>query len=185
MEYIRINSLFDGIVEACREKASTLDSLKSGDGAIRMCYLPQNEFGVSQMPMRTRCGDRYEVVSRLTENGNYVINRDGRNGEPVDTYAFSALKAATCLMAYERNSETRRSGNQLGEGYDEEHGFGPYKGAILYQLSLNGKVFALLVVVVSGGKQEEDEKAALAANDAIDQWCSKISAEYSAPITVD
>lgn len=88
-------------------------------------------------------------------------------------------------MAYERNSETRRSGNQLGEGYDEEHGFGPYKGAILYQLSLNGKVFALLVVIVSGGKQEEDEKAALAASDAIDEWCSKISAEYSAPITVD
>lgn len=185
MKDLRISSLFDDIVEGCRDTAATLDSLKSGDGAIRLCYLPQNEFGADQMPWNTCYGDRYEVVARLTEGGNFVINRDGRDGEPVDTYAFSALKVAACLMAYERNSETRHSGDKLGEGYDEEHGFGPYKGAILYQLSYNYKVFALLVVVVSGGKQEEDEMAALAATDAIEKWCKKINAEHSAPVTVD
>ena len=122
MKDLRISSLFDDIVEGCRDTAATLDSLKSGDGAIRLCYLPQNEFGADQIPWNTCYGDRYEVVARLTEGGNFVINRDGRDGEPVDTYAFSALKVAACLMAYERNSETRHSGDKLGEGYDEEHG---------------------------------------------------------------
>ena len=71
MKDLRISSLFDDIIEGCRDTAATLDSLKSGDGAIRLCYLPQNEFGADQMPWNTCYGDRYEVVARLTEGRQF------------------------------------------------------------------------------------------------------------------
>ena len=38
--------LFDDIIEACRQKAATLEGFESGDGCIRISYLPQNTMAV-------------------------------------------------------------------------------------------------------------------------------------------
>lgn len=182
MSEIRIPDLYDDIIEACRDAAATLKGFEDGDGAIRLCYIPQGAAGVDLLDGNTCYADRYEVVARIRSSGNYVLNRDGR-GEPVDTYAFSALKVAACLRAYELELSAR-SGEKLGEFYDEAHGFAPYKGAALYQMSQDNKVFGLLIVSVSGATQEEDEEVALAAESAMRKWCERTNAHSSTAISI-
>lgn len=179
---IRINGLFDSIIMNCRKRASELDGFKEGDGAIRLCYLPQNSFGTDIIGIRSAFADRFELVARI-DVGNYVLNRDGR-GEPVDTYAFSALKVASCLLAYEKGLPAR-SGEDIGDVYDEQHGFAPYHGAVLYELEYEHKIFALLIVSVSGASQSEDEEVARAAEKTLKAWSDTIGASYSVPVSLD
>ena len=179
---IRINGLFDSIIMNCRKRASQLQGFKDGDGAIRLCYLPQNSLGVNALGGGSAFADRYELVARI-DVGNYVLNRGGR-GEPVDTYAFSALKVAACLLAYEQGLPAR-SGEDIGDIYDEKHGFAPYHGAVLYELEQNHQIFALLIVSVSGASQAEDEEVARAAEKTLKAWSDAFGASYSVPVSLD
>ena len=153
------------------EIAAKLEGFASGDGCIRITYLPQCGLA-SEMPgLMTRFTDRYEATARITPQGNYVINRDRREGSPVDTYSFSALKVAACLKAIELGL-SERSGHDLGDlACDEEHGFASYRGAICYNLLFSHQAFALLIVCASGASAIEDEEVAEAAGSAIMDWC--------------
>ncbi|MDO4220223.1 MAG: hypothetical protein Q4D22_03285 [Candidatus Saccharibacteria bacterium] len=176
MQYIRIMDLFDRVIKACSDCAKNLEGFMDGDGAVRLCYLPQSSYGRNLLGDFSTYADRYELVSRICD-GNFVLNRHDRDAEPVDTYAFSALKVASCLVALERGLPAR-SGENIGNSYNEMHGFAPYKGAILYMLSKNHHAFAMLAVAVSGATQDEDEMAALASEETIRGWCKKNHASY-------
>ena len=171
MDRFSFHRLVDNIVEACRQKAAKLEGFASGDGCIRITYLPQCSLA-SEMPgLMTRFTDRYEATARITPQGNYVINRDRREGSPVDTYSFSALKVAACLKAIELGL-SERSGHDLGDlACDEEHGFASYRGAICYNLLFSHQAFALLIICASGATAIEDEEVAEAAGSAILDWC--------------
>lgn len=165
--------LFDDIIEACRQKAATLEGFESGDGCIRISYLPQNTMAVDILEANTCFADRYELCARISPEGNYVINRGRQRGAPVDTYAFSALKVAACLKAIEMGIG-ERSGYDLNDlACDEEHGFASYRGAICYTLCYEHRAFALLVVCASGASAIEDEAVAEAATEAIKKWCAQ------------
>ncbi len=173
MDRFSFYRLIDDIVLACREKAATLEGFESGDGCIRVCYLPECRVA-SEMPgIDTQFTDRCEMTARITPQGNYVINRDRREGSPVDTYAFSALKVAACLKSIELGLGGR-SGRDLGDlACDEEHGFASYRGAVCYNLLLSHRAFAMIIACVSGASAIEDEEVADAAATAIQDWCVK------------
>ena len=184
MDRVSFGRLFDEIIMSCQQKAKELEGFESGDGCIRISYLPQNAWAVNILESEVQSADRFELTSRITEGGNYVLNRDGKNGERIDCYAFSALKVAACLRSIELGLG-ERSGYDLGNtAADEEHGFASYRGAICYSLYYEHRIFALLIVSVSGASATEDEKVAEAGEAAIDDWCKKHGFSYEAPAPI-
>ncbi len=170
MDTIQIRELFDGIIEKCRERANDVAEFDDGDGAIRICCLPQGILGDRLIRRKSQYADRLEFVARIRDGGNYVLHRAG-DGALVDTYALSAMKVATCLRAYEEN-ETHRSGTLSDPECNEMHGFSQKNGALLYELTIDGRIFALIVVCVSGADEKADEYVAEASTWAIEKWCT-------------
>ncbi len=158
---ILLSDLFDKIIEVCRKYAKEMPRFEDGDGAIRISYLPQSEFGFKLSKPACKKARRCEVVTSISENGNIV--RDRHTAEPVDSSGLSALKVASCLRDQEGKKEDKFR--------DEKHGFSPYGGAASYQLLFDHKIFAVIIVSVSGSIPAEEEAVAKAASGAIEEWC--------------
>lgn len=172
MDRANFNRLFGDIIKSCRAKASELEGFESGDGCIRVSYLPQNAWAASILETEDCGADRFEMTARITEEGNYVLNRGICTQAPVDSYAFSGMKVAACLKASELGL-SERSGHDLNSlSHDEEHGFAACRGAVGYSLYYNHRIFALLIVAIVGASAAEDEKVADAAADVIQKWCA-------------
>ena len=181
MDRVSFGRLFDGIIMSCQQKAKKLEGFESGDGCIRISYLPQNTWAANILESEVHSADRFELTARIMEGGNYILNRHDKHSAPIDSYAFSALKVAACLRSIELGLG-ERSGYDLGDlAADEEHGFATYRGAICYSLYYEHRIFALLIVSVSGASAAEDEKVAEAGETAIDNWCRMHGFSYEAP----
>ena len=151
MDGISLKKLSDGIIIACREKARDLPRLSDGDGAIRITFLPQSALGYQLQSANSELASRYEVVAKLSDGGNFVMNR---TTEPVDSYGTSAMKVASYLHDQE-----------IGKG-KPDHG-----GVLSFQLLFDHAIFGLLLVSVDGGVPEENEFVVEAARDAVYEWC--------------
>ena len=168
----RFARLLDGIVAACQKRARSYKSFEEGDGAIRICFLPQGEWGADLPDWLTELSDRYETVARISLGGNYVLNRSGFNGLcAIDSYAISALKVASCLRATELGIGYRSGYNLDNSSLDPAHGYLQQRGALCYQISLYGHIAGWLIVSIAGNDEYDDEYVAEAATDVIDNWC--------------
>ncbi len=82
-------TLIDQIIVHRRSRAEKCKSFEEGDGAIRICFLPQGELGSVLPDWMTYFVDRYETVARISPNGNYNLHRNGLDGlQAVDCYAI-------------------------------------------------------------------------------------------------
>ena len=168
----RFVRLLDGIVEACQKRARSYKSFEEGDGAIRICFIPQGDWGADLPDWPTDLSDRYETVARIRPGGNYVLNRSGLDGRCAsDSYAISALKVASCLRATEIGIGYRSGYDLDNTSLDPQHGFLQQRGALCYQLSLYGHIAGWIIVSVSGNDEFDDEYVAEAATEVIDNWC--------------
>ena len=140
---IQLSVLFDSIIESCREYAANMPRFSDGDGAIRINYLPQSEFGRAQCQSLTKHGSRVEIVAPISEGG---------------------MQVATCL----RNQEI---GDKKEQFQDEKHGYASSSGVLSCQLLYDHAIFALLLISISGATPEEDELVAKHAIDSIIAWC--------------
>lgn len=91
MDGISLKTLSDGIITACREKAEDMPRFSDGDGAIRITFLPQSALGYQLQQANSELATRYEVATKFSDGGNFVVNRTTK---PVDTYSRTAMKIA-------------------------------------------------------------------------------------------
>ena len=166
---MRYAELIDGIIISCRLRASELKSYEEGDGAIRVCIIPQRNQIDSWLNQLPASGDRYETIARIVSGGNYVLNR-GRSAPPLDTYAFSAMKIATLLRVLEIEQKYISKSTQ-DRSVCESNGFAPYPGAVCYEIYANHALVCLIIVSVAGADVADDSIVAKAATDAITRWC--------------
>ena len=157
MDGISLKTLSDGIITACREKAEDMPRFSDGDGAIRITFLPQSALGYQLQQANSELATRYEVATKFSDGGNFVVNRTTK---PVDTYSRTAMKIASHL----RKQEGKEDGCA-------ENGFGSTDGVLSFQLLFDHKIFGLLLVCVDGGVQAENEFVVEAAKDAVCNWC--------------
>ena len=167
----RLASLIDGIIDACRSATKNCASYKDGEGAIRVCVIPQGAWRTEQPEFIASKVDRFEAVARIDPQGNYVLNRGTNDVHRVDTYAFSAMKVATMLHAMELE-QRYYSGPTRDISVCEGNGFAPYLGAICYELYTYDEISSLVVVSVAGKRERDDEFVAKAAINAIYKWCN-------------
>ena len=167
----RLNSLIHDIIASCQRIAEYYPSFKDGDGAIRICVIPQGSWRSEQPEYIADNVDRMEFTARINpRGGNYVLNR-GRSDAPlVDTYAFSAMKIADLLHEME-TSEYFSSRSTKDVKICEDNGFAPYRGAVCFKIYSFDELSTLLIVSVSGGTQDDDESVAKSAISAIANWC--------------
>ena len=102
-----------------------------------------------------------EFAYKIHPGGSYVINwvdeSDGHT-EPVNCYAFSALKIAAL-----ENADSETGKNDMTEHpdfYVEANGWGQYAGALMTKVYYNGVLVMKVYVCVSGAKSKEDEQCA-------------------------
>jgi hypothetical protein len=157
-EYLKV--LFDDIIERCRDEAEQLPRLKDGDGAIRITFLPQSELGRKLQQSVSRQASRCEVVAKIAESGNFVLNRPN---EPTDSYSTTAMKVASHLRDQEIGGEDKYR--------DEKHGFAPSRGVLSFKLLYDHAMFALLLVSVDGGIPEENDIVVNTSREVINKWC--------------
>jgi hypothetical protein len=158
MKDVRLGDLFDGVIKACRERAKEFTRFDHTDGAIRISYLPQSQLGLEWIKPVCKNASRYEMVARISDDGNFVLNRAT---DPVDTYSISAMRVASCLRSQELEEDVAP---------DEKRGFASAIGTTAYQLLYDHRIFALMIVSVSGAIPEEDELVAKAASEAVEEW---------------
>lgn len=153
--------LFDAIIAKCKDTAVELPRLKEGDGAIRVTFIPQNDFGRSLIRSMSKFADRYEVVSKISESGNFVLNRPT---EPCDSYSKTAMQIADYLRE-------REIGDNKDKFRDSEHGYAPSHGVLSFGLLHDYQIFGLLLISVDGGIPEENDIVVKTSEEVLSDWC--------------
>ena len=158
---VSLKTLFDAIIVACREAADGLPHFEDNDGAIRITFLPQNEFGRELQCAMSNQASRCEVVAKISEDGNFVQNRPT---EPTDTYSTTAMKVASHLRDQEIGSKNDKC-------RDEKHGFTSSRGVLSFKLLYDHAMFGLLLVSIDVGLPVWNEIVVSASKEAVRSWC--------------
>lgn len=200
---LNFKELIFKIVTNVRDEAKKVPKFRdSGNGAIRICAWTNSPemdkalggFGVFGNRVNldndddydgnlVDCPD-YEWTFAITPGGSPVIKGvwDGVE-QTVDCYAFSALKIAHCSRAQEEGAGLR-SGLVLkdAEYLTPDNGYGPYSGAIVFEIKDGEKNdFLYLYVCVSGADSADDEKCAAVAIPVVSDFCVQAGLEVSYP----
>ncbi|MBO7560910.1 hypothetical protein J6T21_02660 [Candidatus Saccharibacteria bacterium] len=167
------------IRDAIREKAKEVEKFKKGNGAIRILFYPlcteadQPLGGMSSYSDNTNDIVDYEYTFAIAPGGSRKITGvwDGLE-QMVDCYAFSALKIAHCSRVQDLGLGLR-SGIDIGiPDAKEDNGYGPYPGAICFEVKKNDRPYLYLFVCVSGADSEDDLKCALVATNVVSEYFS-------------
>ncbi len=201
---LNFKELIFKIVTNVRDEAKKVPKFRdSGNGAIRICAWTNDPEmdkalgGLGVFGNRVNlendddCGDNlvdcpdYEWTFAITPGGSRVIKGawDGVE-QTVDCYAFSALKVAHCSRAQEEGAGLR-SGLVLkdAEYLTPDNGYGPYPGAIAFELmDKTGKKCLLLYVCVSGADSADDEKCAAVSIPLVEDFCWISELELNRPV---
>lgn len=155
------------IRDAVRKKAQEIPEFKNkGDGVIRIfAYPASKEADVWLGGLSTFDGSSkpdvacYELSFSITPGGSYIMTGvwDGVK-QQVDCYAYSALKIADCVRS---RCEMRgmMSGLVTNDPYRrEDNGYGPYKGALCFEVyGYPRERFCYVIVCVSGAENDDDD----------------------------
>ncbi len=195
------NELVVSIRDTVREEAKKVPKfVESGNGAIRILAYPLNKdadkwlggFGEFNRRFNPNAGvgigyndiPDYELTFAITPGGSRVIKGvwDGVE-QTVDCYAFSALKIAHCSRAQDDEAGLC-SGLTLkdAEYLTPDNGYGPYRGAICFEIKQGLKDYLLLYVCVSGADSADDEKCAAAAIPVIEEFFLKEGFRINTPV---
>ena len=167
------------IRDTIREAAKTVPRFALGNGAIRILFYPlcpEADQPLGGMSTYSDSGNDitdYEYTFAIAPGRSRVITGvwDGVE-QKVDCYAFSALKIAHC-------SRVQDLGMGLKSGIDigipeaiEENGYGPYPGAICFEIKRGGTPYLYLFVCVSGADSIDDLKCAMSAVKIVKDYFS-------------
>ncbi len=165
------------IRDTIREAAKTVPRFALGNGAIRILFYPlcpeadQPLGGMSTYSDSVNDIADYEYTFAIAPGCSRVITGvwDGVE-QKVDCYAFSALKIAHCSRVQDLGLGLR-SGIDIGiPDAKEDNGYGPYPGAICFEIYKCGNPYTFIFVCVSGADSKDDLKCALSAVDVVKEY---------------
>ena len=165
------------IRDVIREKAKGVERFKEGNGAIRILLYPlcaeadRSLGGMSTFSDMVKDIVDYEFTYASAPGGSRVIEGiwDGYK-QKVDCYAFSALKIAHCSRVQDLGLGLR-SGIDIGiPDAKEDNGYGPYPGAVCFEIYKCGNPYTYIFVCVSGADSKDDLKCALSAVDVVKEY---------------
>ena len=88
MDRVSFGRLFDEIIMSCQQKAKELEGFESGDGCIRISYLPQNTWAANILESEVHSADRFELLLAVSEDVFSICRRylllTGRSVESTD-----------------------------------------------------------------------------------------------------
>ena len=168
----------NGAIRICASpKTKRADDCIGGLGVFDRVVLEDGCYSVNDTPY-------YEWTYSIMPGGSCTITGvwDGVK-QTVNCFAFSALKIAHCMKAQEEGAGFR-SGLKLKRSkyLTPDNGYGPYSGAIVFEIKDGEKNdFLYLYVCVSGVDSADDEKCAAAAIPVVSDFCVQAGLEVSYP----
>lgn len=174
---ISYQELIRVIVDSVREKAATIPPFaQSHNGCIRIGLMPLNRWAEDWL-----CGGLSseqdtclrEFVYPIFPGGSHTIQwsspQDG-HVEPVNCYAYSALKVAGLMWRRQHGLDNPTLPEQL-QYLTEDNGWSQNKGALDSLVRVDREDFLWLYICVSGATSDEDRRCAfkglIAARDTL------------------
>lgn len=189
--------LLSSMVADMRNEARSVPVFReSGNGAIRITLMPLSaladawlgglsDFGEHEENIPDVC--EQEFVYSIVPGGSHTIqwvDPDDGHIEPVNCYAYSALKVAFLACVYKLKPEEglaeiydkmaegvlpdvlKRYAEKMGWSIDpnifnEENGWAAHHGTVYATVRLDGKEFLRIYACTSGASSKEDERCSI------------------------
>ena len=181
----KAEELVEQVVAAVREEAKKIPWFnEQPNGAIMVGISPITKYAsdwlltsgakeVDFLPDGELCAT---FCAPINPEGGYEVTFP--DGDVVETKDYAFKKICHCWVALS-NGFGYVSGLELPfPDLDEEHDFGPYRGAIAFQVILDWNWFCRVFVCVSGAKEMEDEQCAAAAIPVVSSFFENAEGRY-------